>query len=157
MQKVMSKSELIQRIAERSSGSLKRDDVRQMLDALVEVGHAELKDSGTFVLPGFGDVRDADLDGANSLRLRCGRRLQLPKRSAQSRIQGQFGDITNPSLWTPGRRLLSLGARNRRDLVHLGAGMEEFRLPPLPSRKGRSSMTSGPAKSRTLKVPQMWL
>jgi DNA-binding protein HU-beta len=53
MQKVISKSELIQRIAERSSGALKRDDVKQVLDALVDIGHAELKDSGTFVLPGF--------------------------------------------------------------------------------------------------------
>jgi DNA-binding protein HU-beta len=53
MQKTMSKSELIQRIAERSSGGLKRDDVKQVLDALVDIGHAELKDSGTFVLPGF--------------------------------------------------------------------------------------------------------
>jgi DNA-binding protein HU-beta len=52
MQKMMSKSELIQRIAQ-ESGSLKRDDVRQVLDALVNVGHAELKDNGTFVLPGF--------------------------------------------------------------------------------------------------------
>jgi DNA-binding protein HU-beta len=52
MKKMMSKSELIQRIAE-DSGGLKRDDVRQVLDALVNVGHAELKDNGTFVLPGF--------------------------------------------------------------------------------------------------------
>ena len=52
MQKMMSKSELIQRIAQ-ESGGLKRDDVRQVLDALVNVGHSELKDSGTFVLPGF--------------------------------------------------------------------------------------------------------
>src|ERR1700759_4621903 len=51
MQKMMSKSELIQRIAQESG--LKRDDVRQVLDALVNVGHLELKDSGTFVLPGF--------------------------------------------------------------------------------------------------------
>jgi DNA-binding protein HU-beta len=48
----MSKSELIQRIAQ-ESGSLKRDDVRQVLDALVNVGHSELKDNRTFVLPGF--------------------------------------------------------------------------------------------------------
>jgi DNA-binding protein HU-beta len=53
MQKVISKSELNHRIAERSSGGLKRDDVKQVLDALVDIGHAELKDSGTFVLPGF--------------------------------------------------------------------------------------------------------
>jgi DNA-binding protein HU-beta len=52
MQKVMSKSELTQQIAERCNG-LKRDDVRLVLDALVEVGHAELKSAGTFTIPGF--------------------------------------------------------------------------------------------------------
>jgi DNA-binding protein HU-beta len=51
MQKVMSKSELIQRVAEKSN--LTRSDVTRMLDALEEVGHAELKNTGTFTLPGF--------------------------------------------------------------------------------------------------------
>jgi DNA-binding protein HU-beta len=52
MQKVMSKSELVQQIAERCDG-LKRDDVRLVLEALVDVGYAELKKTGTFALPGF--------------------------------------------------------------------------------------------------------
>jgi DNA-binding protein HU-beta len=51
MQKVMSKSELIQGVAEQSN--LTRSDVTRMLDALEEVGHAELKNTGTFTLPGF--------------------------------------------------------------------------------------------------------
>jgi DNA-binding protein HU-beta len=52
MQKGMSKSELVQKIAERCGG-LKKDDVKLVLDALVDVGHAELKAAGTFTLPGF--------------------------------------------------------------------------------------------------------
>jgi DNA-binding protein HU-beta len=51
MQKAMSKSELIQRVAEQSK--LSRSDVNRVLDALEDVGHAELKNTGTFTLPGF--------------------------------------------------------------------------------------------------------
>jgi DNA-binding protein HU-beta len=48
----ISKSELVQRIAEKCS-KLTRDEVKQVLDARAEVGHAELKTAGTFLLPGF--------------------------------------------------------------------------------------------------------
>jgi DNA-binding protein HU-beta len=51
MQKAMSKSELIQRVAEQSN--LSRSDVSRVLAALEDVGHAELKNTGTFTLPGF--------------------------------------------------------------------------------------------------------
>jgi DNA-binding protein HU-beta len=53
MPDVMSKSELIQKIAERCSNNLTRDEVKQVLDALAEVGQAELKTAGAFLLPGF--------------------------------------------------------------------------------------------------------
>jgi DNA-binding protein HU-beta len=49
MQKMMSKSELIQRVAEQSN--LTRSDVSRVLDALEDVGHAEL--TGTSTLPGY--------------------------------------------------------------------------------------------------------
>jgi DNA-binding protein HU-beta len=51
MQKMMSKSELIQRVAEQSN--LTRSDVSRVLDALEDVGHAELKNTGTSTLPGY--------------------------------------------------------------------------------------------------------
>src|ERR1700687_3954643 len=53
MADVMSKSELIQKIAEKCSNNLTRDEVKQVLDALAEVGQAELRTAGAFLLPGF--------------------------------------------------------------------------------------------------------
>jgi nucleoid DNA-binding protein len=53
MPDVMSKSELIQKIAEKCSNNLTRDDVKQVLDALAEVGQAELRMASAFLLPGF--------------------------------------------------------------------------------------------------------
>jgi DNA-binding protein HU-beta len=52
MPDVLSKSELIQKVAEKCS-KLTRDEVRQVLDALAEVGQAELRTAGAFLLPGF--------------------------------------------------------------------------------------------------------
>jgi DNA-binding protein HU-beta len=58
MQKAISKSELIQRVAEQSN--LPRSDVTRVLDALEGVGHAELKGTGTFTLPGFAKFVTAE-------------------------------------------------------------------------------------------------
>ena len=51
--KQMSKSELIQSIADQHSGAVTRKDVKGILESLASVGYKELKKSGTFVLPGF--------------------------------------------------------------------------------------------------------
>lgn len=53
MAKQMSKSELIQIIAEQYSGGLTRKDVKSVIEALATVGYKELKKAGVFVLPGF--------------------------------------------------------------------------------------------------------
>jgi nucleoid DNA-binding protein len=53
MPDVISKSELIQKIAEKCSNNLTRDEVKQVLDALADIGHAELGTTGAFLLPGF--------------------------------------------------------------------------------------------------------
>ncbi len=52
MAKMMSKSELIQRVADQYAG-LSKKDVKGVIEALATVGHKELKKSGTFLLPGF--------------------------------------------------------------------------------------------------------
>jgi DNA-binding protein HU-beta len=52
MPDVLSKSELIQKVAEKCSKST-RDEVKQVLDALAEVGREELRTAGAFLLPGF--------------------------------------------------------------------------------------------------------
>jgi nucleoid DNA-binding protein len=49
----MSKSELVQIIAEQYSGGLTRKDVKNVIEALATVGYKELKKTGVFVLPGF--------------------------------------------------------------------------------------------------------
>ena len=53
MAKLMSKSELIQKIAERHPNTLTRKDVKGIIESLATVGYKELKKSGAFVLPGF--------------------------------------------------------------------------------------------------------
>jgi nucleoid DNA-binding protein len=51
MAKLMSKSELIQKVA--VEHSLSKKDVKCVLESLASVGYKELKKSGAFVLPGF--------------------------------------------------------------------------------------------------------
>ena len=48
---MMSKSELVQRIADQVS--LSKKDVKAVLEALADVGYREMKQSGAFTLPGF--------------------------------------------------------------------------------------------------------
>ena len=51
MAKLMSKSELIQKVADEHS--LPKKDVKSVFESLASVGYKELKKSGAFVLPGF--------------------------------------------------------------------------------------------------------
>jgi nucleoid DNA-binding protein len=53
MSKAMSKSELIQKIADLHSDKLKRKDVKDVIETLATVGHKELKKTGIFLVPGF--------------------------------------------------------------------------------------------------------
>jgi DNA-binding protein HU-beta len=48
---MMSKSELIQKIAE--DLSLAKKDVKAVIESLATVGHKEMKKAGVFLLPGF--------------------------------------------------------------------------------------------------------
>src|ERR1700687_1393162 len=53
MPKVMSKSELVQTIAELHSDTLTRTDVKNVIESLGAVGYRELKKTGAFLVPGF--------------------------------------------------------------------------------------------------------
>ncbi len=53
----MSKSNLIQAIAEAVGEDLSRKQVRTVLESLISVGHRELKKAGVFTLPGFAKFR----------------------------------------------------------------------------------------------------
>lgn len=52
MSKLMSKSELIEKLAG-TSGSMSKRDVKGVLEALAEVGYKELKKTGAFLVPGL--------------------------------------------------------------------------------------------------------
>ena len=54
--KQMTKSELIQKLTDAHGDSLKRRDVKSLLETLAEIGYAELKKKGAFVLPGFAKL-----------------------------------------------------------------------------------------------------
>jgi nucleoid DNA-binding protein len=53
MPKVMTKSDLISKIADAHSDKLTRKDVKGLLESLCTVGYKELKKSGVFLVPGF--------------------------------------------------------------------------------------------------------
>src|SRR4029077_2663582 len=52
MAKLMSKSELIQKIAEQHK-NITRKDVKGVIESLAEIGYKELKKAGAFFVPGF--------------------------------------------------------------------------------------------------------
>lgn len=49
----LSKSALIQILADKLAGKLTRKDVKGILEAMAGVGHAELKKNGIFIVPGL--------------------------------------------------------------------------------------------------------
>ena len=51
--KLMSKSELIQKLAEQHADAVTRKDVKGVIESLAEIGYKELKKTGAFVVPGF--------------------------------------------------------------------------------------------------------
>ena len=51
--KPLSKSAILEAVTEAAGEELSRKQVKQVVEALVEVGHRELKKNGIFVLPGF--------------------------------------------------------------------------------------------------------
>jgi nucleoid DNA-binding protein len=53
MAKVLTKSQIIQAIADAHKDKLARKDVASVIQSLANVGYKELKKNGLFVLPGF--------------------------------------------------------------------------------------------------------
>jgi DNA-binding protein HU-beta len=56
MAKLMSKSELIQKIADQHPNSLTRKDIKGVIESLASVGYKELKKTGAFFVPGFAKL-----------------------------------------------------------------------------------------------------
>ena len=53
MAQLMTKSELIQKIAEAHSDEVSRKNVKNVLESLADIGYKELKKTGAFLVPGF--------------------------------------------------------------------------------------------------------
>jgi nucleoid DNA-binding protein len=53
MAKLMSKSDLIQKIAEQQANGMTRKDVKGVIESLAQIGYKELKRAGAFFVPGF--------------------------------------------------------------------------------------------------------
>ena len=53
MAKLMSKSELIQRIADQHPNGVSRKDIKAVIESLASVGYKELKKTGAFFVPGY--------------------------------------------------------------------------------------------------------
>lgn len=53
MANMMSKSELIAKIAEAHADKLTKRDVKGVMETLATIGYKELKKSGAFLVPGF--------------------------------------------------------------------------------------------------------
>ena len=53
MAKLMSKSQLVEKIAERHPSNMTRKDVKGVIELLAEIGYKELKKTGAFFVPGF--------------------------------------------------------------------------------------------------------
>ncbi len=51
--KPLSKSAILEAVTEAAGEEISRKQVKTVVEALVEVGHRELKKNGIFVLPGF--------------------------------------------------------------------------------------------------------
>jgi DNA-binding protein HU-beta len=51
--KALSKTEILNAVAEAIGEELPRKHVKQIIESLTDVGHKELKKNGVFVLPGF--------------------------------------------------------------------------------------------------------
>ena len=56
MAKLMSKSELIQKIAEQHPNNMTRKDVKGVIESLAEIGYKEIKRAGAFFVPGTASV-----------------------------------------------------------------------------------------------------
>ena len=53
MAKLISKSELVQKITEQQSNGMTRKDVKGVIESLAQIGYKELKKNGAFLVPGF--------------------------------------------------------------------------------------------------------
>ena len=59
----LTKSQLVEKLATQSE--LAKKDVKNVLEALTDVGYKELKKAGVFVVPGFADRKSTRLNSSH--------------------------------------------------------------------------------------------
>ena len=101
MAKMMSKSELVGKIAADGGGKLSNKDVKGVLESLAKVGYKELKKSGVFLVPGFAKfvvVKKAATKARKGIN---------PFTERADHVQGEAGAQNRPRASREGREGLS--------------------------------------------------
>ena len=90
MAKLMSKSELIQKIAEQHPNNMTRKDVKGVIESLAEIGYKELKKTGAFFVPGLPNSLSSrsPLQRSGAASIRSQRSQQYLRRSRLGRSSG---------------------------------------------------------------------
>jgi DNA-binding protein HU-beta len=91
MAKLMSKSELIQKIADEHSNGLSRQDIKSVIESLADVGYKELKKTGAFFVPGFAKfvvIKKPATKARKGINPFTQRSQQYSRRSRLGRLSG---------------------------------------------------------------------
>ncbi len=90
MAKLMSKSELIQKIAEHHPSDMARKDVKGVIESLAEIGYKELKKTGAFLCPDSPNSLSSrsPLQRRGKASIRSQRNQQSSRRSRLGRSSG---------------------------------------------------------------------
>ena len=125
MAKVLTKSQIIQTIADAHKDKLARKDVAGVLESLTTVGYKELKKNGMFVLPGFA-------------------KFVVIKKPATKERQG-INPFTKEPITIkakPARKVLKArpvkAAKDRARLLTPRQGAGKARSPPIRERRSRA-------------------
>ena len=136
--KPLSKSEILNAVADAVGEELSRKHVKAVLEHLVDVGHKELKKAGVFVLHGFakfGDQRRGVMDARGERADGRSRKGPAPFRHAcprRARVLFHMGR-RQPGLRRFPRDLLGCLGVRRDDLLHRRAVGVGGRLDVTPS------------------------
>ena len=117
MAKVLTKSQIIQAIADAHKDKLARKDVAGVLQSLATTGYKELKKNGLFVLPGFAKfvvIKKPVHEGADDLQGEAG-----PQGAEGPPGEGRQGRSVSgtPLLPLPAIHVATLAGRGFVDLV----------------------------------------
>jgi DNA-binding protein HU-beta len=97
--KRMTQSELLNHIAERTE--LKRSDVKQFFEDLVDLATSEVKANGEFQLPGFGKLVRAERRAREGRNPATGQVIQIPaKTTLKFRVGKAMKDSVLPKRGT---------------------------------------------------------